>query len=184
MVESANLFGANVSKATPEMLDILRFEIKLAKVRYKISSQKYVSIILTEQSYKRINISLPQISMTSAQRKNLTHIYNPMSIHELQANYPYVNWLEYYNLLLQNEKRIDGNETVIVLDKNYLERLGGVMESTPKRTVANYFAWRLVFSGSHLLNNALDNHRRQFFKIPPLAPATRLTQCIKRTMNS
>lgn len=32
MVASANLFGANVTKATPEMLDLLRFEIKLAKV--------------------------------------------------------------------------------------------------------------------------------------------------------
>lgn len=33
MVESAKLFGANVTKATPELLDILRFEMKLAKVQ-------------------------------------------------------------------------------------------------------------------------------------------------------
>lgn len=122
--------------------------------------------------------------MTSAQRNNLTHIYNPMTIQELQTNYPYVNWLEYFNLNLQNETHIDRNEIVIVLDKNYLQRLGSIIESTPKRTIANYFAWRLVFFGSFLLNDVLDNQRRQHFKISPLTPATRLTQCIKKTMNS
>lgn len=34
MVDLANLFGANVTKSTPEMLDILRFEMKLAKVNH------------------------------------------------------------------------------------------------------------------------------------------------------
>lgn len=37
IVDSANLFGANVTKATPEMLDLLRFEIKLAKVWSKFN---------------------------------------------------------------------------------------------------------------------------------------------------
>lgn len=32
MAESVNLFGGNVTKETPELLDILRFEMKLAKV--------------------------------------------------------------------------------------------------------------------------------------------------------
>lgn len=40
MVDLANLFGANVTKATPEMLDILRFEIELAKVRCEIPTYK------------------------------------------------------------------------------------------------------------------------------------------------
>ena len=32
MADAAILFGANVTKATPELLDILRFEMKLARV--------------------------------------------------------------------------------------------------------------------------------------------------------
>lgn len=178
MVDSANLFGANITKATPEMLDILRFEIKLAKVRcdffYNVFALNVIYFI----------IFLLQISMTNAQRKNVSHIYNTMTVQELQANYPYLNWLEYFNVQLQNETQIDQNETVIVLDKSYLQRLGSIMELTPKRTIANYFAWRLVFFGSYLLNDVLDNQRRQHFNMPPLTPSTRLTQCIKKTMNS
>lgn len=121
--------------------------------------------------------------MTNAQRNNLTHIYNSMTIQELQTNYPYVNWLEYFSLHLQNQTHIDGNETIIVLDKNYLRDLGSVIESTRIRTLSNYFAWRLVFFGSFLLNDVLDSQRRQHFKLPPITPANRLAQCIKKTLN-
>lgn len=106
-----------------------------------------------------------------------------MTIQELQTKYPYLDWLEYLNFHLQNQTHIDRNEIVIVLDQNYLQRLGTVMATTPSRTIANYFAWRLVFFGSHLLNDILDNQRRQHFKIPPLTPATRLTLCTRKTIN-
>ena len=120
--------------------------------------------------------------MTSAERKNLTLIYNTMTIQELQTNYPYVNWLDYFNSYLQNQTTIDQDEAVIVVDKNYLQRLGSLMASTPNRTIANYFAWRLVFFGSYLINDVLDNKRREHFEIPPSTSANRITQCVKKTM--
>lgn len=177
LVDTAILFGANVTKATPELLDILRFEMELAKVmlilhwrKGKNSTKKYLFYHFYHQ-----------ISMTTAKRNDLSQIYNPMTIQELQTNYPYVNWLDFFNSNLQNLTRIDQNETVIVVDRNYLQRLGGLIESTPNRTLANYFAWRLVLFGSYLLNDVLDNQRRQHFNIPPMTPATRLTECVKKT---
>lgn len=122
--------------------------------------------------------------MTSAERKNLTNIYNPMTIQQLQTNYPYVNWLEYFQLNLQNHAHVDQNEMVIVMDRNYLQRLGSVLESTQKRTIASYFAWRLVFFGSYSLNDVLDNQRRRHFKVPSLTPSSQLSLCIKKTLNS
>lgn len=76
--------------------------------------------------------------MSNAERNDLYLIYNPLTIQELQTNYPYVNWLEYFNFHLQNLTHIDQNEIVLVVDKNYLQRLGSLLESTPNRTIANY----------------------------------------------
>lgn len=76
--------------------------------------------------------------MSNAERNDLYLIYNPLTIQELQTNYPYVNWLEYFNFYLQNLTHIDQNEIVLVVDKNYLQRLGSLLESTPNRTIANY----------------------------------------------
>lgn len=123
-----------------------------------------------------------QISMNTAERNNLSQIYNPMTIQELQTNYPYVNWLEYFNLNLQNLTQIDENEIVIVVDRNYLQRLGGLIESTSKRTIANYFGFRLVLFGSYSLNKVLDSLRRQHFNLPPITPASRTTECVKKTI--
>lgn len=120
--------------------------------------------------------------MKTAQRNNLSLIYNPMTIQELQSNYPYVNWLEYFNSFLQSQTHVDPNETVIVVDRSYLQRLGSLIESTPSRTIANYYAWRLVPFGSYSMNDMLDNLRRQHFRIPPKTSATRSMECVKKTM--
>lgn len=122
--------------------------------------------------------------MTNAQRNNLSLVYNPMTIEELQLNFPYVNWLEYFNSFLQNQTQIDQNETVIVVDRNYLRRLGDLLESTPRRTIANYFGWRLVLFASYSMNGILENRRRQHFRIPPKTSATRLTECVRKTVYS
>lgn len=120
--------------------------------------------------------------MTYEQRRNLSTVYNPFTIRELQTTYPYVNWLEYFNGKFQSIQQIDEHEVVIVIDKNYLHQLNGLLQSTPNRTIANYFAWRLVQFTSDFLNDDLHQRKRQYFKESELTPEIRLTECVKKTM--
>lgn len=83
----------------------------------------------------------------------------------MQATYPYLNWLEYIKALLPQGApfHIDGGELLIVDVPNYFAQLGPILKATPKRTIANYFAWRSVLFGSSLLNAALHRRKLQFY---------------------
>lgn len=101
--------------------------------------------------------------MPEGERRNLSALYNPMSIDQLQATYPYLNWLNYINGVLPPDVDVDGNELLIVDVPNYFAQLEPILQATPKRTIANYFAWRSVFFGSELLNAAMHSRKLQFF---------------------
>lgn len=109
---------------------------------------------------------------------------NEYNISELQTTFPYVNWLEFVDWNLFHNISFNESETVIVPDKNYLQQLGGLLQSTPKRTIANYFACRLVIFASELLNDVLHQRSQQFIAATTgmLKSDPRLTECVKRTM--
>lgn len=156
MVDSAVIFGANRSNAEIEFLDVLQFEIELAK------------ILLTEEECR-----------------NATIIYNLFTIQQLQSTYPFIDWLEFVNSKLNGIIRVNDREIVNVPDKNYLQQLNGIFQSTSKRTIANYYAWRLAYAYSHHLNDELHERSLQYYTattgVKKLLP--RLTKCVKLTSN-
>lgn len=109
---------------------------------------------------------------------------NEFRISELQKTFPYIEWQEYIDWNLNNNVTLSENETVIVPDKKYLQQLGDIIQSTPKRTIANYFACRLVLFVSDLLNDILHQRLQNFTAaITGMQESEpRLTECVKRTM--
>ena len=59
--------------------------------------------------------------------------YNPFSIKELQVKYPFVQWLEYINVILPKEVNVNENEIVVVCVPTFFDQLGKLLERTPKR---------------------------------------------------
>lgn len=156
MVDSAVIFGANRSNAEIEFLDVLQFEMELAKA-----------------------------SLSDEEQRNKTIIYNPFTIKQLQTTYPFINWMEYLNWSLNSIARVTDNEKVSVTDKNYLQQLNGIIQSTSKRTIANYFAWRVVLYYSDSLNDELHKRSVQYDTAITgvKKPLPRLTKCVKLTMS-
>lgn len=110
-------------------------------------------------------------------------LMNEFSISELRTTFPYVKWFEFINSSLYNSVFFDESETVLVLDKNYMLQLNALLQSTPKRAIANYFAWRLVLYSSDLLNDVL-HQRNQIFHAATtgmLNSGPRISECVKRT---
>lgn len=67
---------------------------------------------------------------------------------ELQTNYPFVDWLKYVNQQLPGGVTVHMSESIVVKQPGYFERLGSVLEATPKRTIANYLVSRAVYAAA------------------------------------
>lgn len=102
--------------------------------------------------------------MAREDRRNATALYNPYTIKQLQESYPYLNWLDYINALLPEGLHVAENETVINSVPSFFEQLGDVLESTSKRTMANYFMWRVVLTTSGTMTTELRKRKLEFYK--------------------
>lgn len=86
---------------------------------------------------------------------------------------------------MNNAVTIDDNEVIFVPDVNYFHQLNKLIEKTPKRVVANYFAWRSVLFSSGLLSNQLFVRSQQYDAAisGKLKPDEQLTACVRQTMH-
>lgn len=91
--------------------------------------------------------------MSDEERRNKTVIYNPFTIQQLQTTYPYINWLEFINWNLNSILRVNEREKVSVTDRNYLHNLNGILQSTSKRTIANYYGELIANNFSFSVNS-------------------------------
>lgn len=66
-----------------------------------------------------------------------------------------MDWLDFIDAMLPNGLQIDDNEIVNNAVPKFLERLGEVMNSTSKRTMANYMFWRVLYSVSAALTEQI-----------------------------
>ncbi|CAG0895469.1 unnamed protein product [Darwinula stevensoni] len=122
MVKIAVLLGAEPERARKELREALEFEILLS------------------------NYSLPD-----EERRNATKLYNKMTIGELEKKWPSIPWLEYVNEMLTPFHHVTVEEPVIIDVPEYIKKLAGALQVTPKRVMANYAIWRIVAASAAFL---------------------------------
>lgn len=81
----------------------------------------------------------------------------------MQQKYPYIQWLEYMNSLLTLNQNVNENEMIIVKVPCYFERLGQLLQNTPKRVIANYMIFRIAYMSSFYLTDQLRNRQMVYF---------------------
>ena len=77
--------------------------------------------------------------MPQEEQRDSTLLHNPFTIKELQDKYPYVQWLEYITAILPKDVKVDQNEIINVRVPKFFDRLGKVLQKTPKRSVLLVF---------------------------------------------
>lgn len=92
----------------------------------------------------------------------MASLYNPISIRDLQKQHPYINWLDFLNLLLPQGVRVTDSQIVSLADTEFMIKLGPLIEKTPKRVVANYLLWRAVDGAILYLTSKLRNIEIQY----------------------
>ncbi|XP_063988790.1 neprilysin-2 isoform X2 [Diachasmimorpha longicaudata] len=133
MVDIAVILGAKRDIAEKQLLQSLKFEIKLA------------------------NISLP-----NEKRRNATLLYNPMTIAQLSQAYPSIPWKDYFNRLLPPAIRVDENEVAIVNVPSFISSLEKLLRETPKRIQANYVMWRAAAASVSYSNDQIRKRQLQY----------------------
>lgn len=133
VVDIAVILGANRDRATKEIHESIEFEMKLA------------------------NLSLP-----SEERRNVTKLYNAMTVHEMQNKFPSIPWLTYFNSILPENVQITSNEVIVVAVPSFIKGLEKLVAETPKRVLANYVMSRVAGASVNYLNDELRNRQLKF----------------------
>ncbi|GIY38475.1 hypothetical protein CDAR_222011 [Caerostris darwini] len=102
MVKTAKKLGANEETVEEELMQALNFEISLA------------------------NYSLPR-----EERRNISKLYNKYTVQKLQELVPQIDWMKYFNGLLNNP--ILPNEPLIVSVPDFVIRFADLILNTDKR---------------------------------------------------
>lgn len=78
---------------------------------------------------------------------------------------------------------VDENERIVNTVPTFFEKLGDVVNSTPKRAIANYLLWRAVLGASGLLTADALNLKLEFYKTiyGLISQQTRANECIQLT---
>lgn len=100
-----------------------------------------------------------QISLPNEKRRNVTLLYNPMTVDEMSQAYPSIPWREYFNTILAPQAQINRDEVIIVNVPSYLKNFENLMQHTPKRVQANYAFWRAAAASVSYLTD--DIRKRQ-----------------------
>lgn len=117
---------------------------------------------------KKLQLKSPifrQISLPREERRNASLLYNPYTIKQLQESYPYINWLDYINAMLPTGLNVNENEIVTNSVPTYFKQLENILNTTSKRTIANYLLWRAVLTTSGTLTSQLRQRKLEFYKV-------------------
>ncbi|XP_044267679.1 neprilysin-2-like [Tribolium madens] len=134
MVDIAQMFGADRKKARQELLETLKFEIRLA------------------------NFSLSQ-----EDRRNISSLYNLLTIQELEIKYKNIPWLDLINIIMPTNVQVNKSQPVLVGVPYFLGAFEKLICETPKRVQANYVMWRVVKDLISYLNQEVRD-RELIFK--------------------
>ncbi|KAF5303211.1 hypothetical protein FQA39_LY10124 [Lamprigera yunnana] len=135
MVNVAVELGCSRKIAETELKEALNFEIKLA-----------------------------EIAMSKETRRNITQLYNVVTVRELQEKFSDLPWLEYINNVLP-QAEISSNESLILVSPKYTSELLKLINQTTKRVQANFAIWRAINDQIPYLTDNLIQHQLNFHHV-------------------
>ncbi|EGT58994.1 hypothetical protein CAEBREN_21284 [Caenorhabditis brenneri] len=115
---TAVALGADPAVADREMNEAMEFELKL------------------------VNFSADDMIRRDPERGN-----NRFELWQLKSVFPFINFEKYLKTVFKELVDLSPNHTVIVREIDYFIGIQHVLQSTPKRVLANYISWRLVQGG-------------------------------------
>lgn len=111
---------------------------------------------------------LANITVPEEERRNLTLLYNKMSLENFSGLFNVINWEKYLQYCMPVEvfdRLVKGKLTdfqLIVTQPVYFEKLNALLTSTDKKTLVNYILWRLIRRKTLLLDQRFWDADQKF----------------------
>nr|XP_012143002.1 PREDICTED: endothelin-converting enzyme 1-like isoform X2 [Megachile rotundata] len=134
LIKIATLLGASLKNATIDADELIEFETRLAK-----------------------------ITSTPDERRNVSELYQRVSIGELRTLVPQINWHRYLTIVLARPTNV--SEPVVVYALQYIQDLVNLLSKTSPRTIANYLLWRFVRHRVNNLDDRFQEAKQKFYYI-------------------
>lgn len=77
------------------------------------------------------DITMLQITLAPDERRNLSELYQRMSVGELRQLVPQIDWVQYLSLVLAHH--VSSSEPVVVFALKYIQDLITLLGKTPSR---------------------------------------------------
>lgn len=99
-------------------------------------------------------------------RRNFTKMYNLHHLSEMQKVFGLMNWTKYFDWLVPEDMHeyLKSDPEIILAEPEFFVRLTKLLNSTPKKVLANYILWRFASAWSFQLDERYDDIQQHFLK--------------------
>nr|XP_058920248.1 endothelin-converting enzyme 2 isoform X7 [Kogia breviceps] len=115
------------------------------------------------QQVLELEIQLANITVPQDQRRDEEKIYHKMSIAELQALAPSMDWLEFLSFLL-SPLELGDSEPVVVYGMDYLQQVSELINRTEPSVLNNYLIWNLVQKTTSSLDRRFESAQEKLLE--------------------
>ncbi|XP_070365416.1 endothelin-converting enzyme 2 isoform X4 [Equus asinus] len=115
------------------------------------------------QQVLELEIQLANITVPQDQRRDEEKIYHKMSIAELQALAPSMDWLEFLSFLL-SPLELSDSEPVVVYGMDYLQQVSELINRTEPSVLNNYLIWNLVQKTTSSLDRRFESAQEKLLE--------------------
>ena len=113
---------------------------------------------------------LAKIQVPQEERRDRTELYNKFRLSEMAKFLPEIDWTKYFDWrslsTAETEEKdkklqeyLDGDPIVVVRQPNFFKNLSKLLQSTPKRVLANYIFWQYSLLWVNQLDERFDQIR-------------------------
>ncbi|XP_010335935.1 endothelin-converting enzyme 2 isoform X4 [Saimiri boliviensis] len=115
------------------------------------------------QQVLELEIQLANITVPQDERRDEEKIYHKMSISELQALAPSMDWLEFLSFLL-SPLELSDSEPVVVYGMDYLQQVSELINRTEPSILNNYLIWNLVQKTTSSLDRRFESAQEKLLE--------------------
>ena len=101
------------------------------------------------QNIMAIETELAKVAMTREDSRDYSKLYNIMSVEQLQADYPNINWNQYFTAL-----NIKDPEKVCVFQPKSIAKVNEMLKSLKEQDVREYLIFKYIDAASPYLSDA------------------------------
>ena len=110
---------------------------------YKAKDAKRAAATIYDIEYR-----FAQASMTRAEQRDISKLYNPRTVEELQRDYPAINWRQYFTIM-----GLPSMDKVILEQPKVMAVANELMTTLSERQIRDYLAGGIITSASGYLSD-------------------------------